>query len=250
MSSYDILKLSMEFRNEIGEDSSSPIDIMAIVSSMPELTLVFYPLGENISGMCVKGIDKNCIIAINSSMSLGRQRFTLAHEIFHYKYDKSSNLAICSKDFSKKDTVEKNADMFASFLLVPPFALQTQIKKLKNDTQSKLELSDIIALEQYFQVSRLSLLHCLVREKEITNDEIEQYNSHVAVNARSFGYSDDLYKPSPESKKYTTIGKYVNMAKQLLDSDKISTGKYEELLLTAFRSDIVYGLNEEGELFD
>jgi len=247
---FNMSNLSAQFRIEIGEDASSPIDIMAIVSSIPELTLVFYPLGENISGMCVKGIEKNCVIAINSSMSLGRQRFTLAHELYHYKYDKNSNVAICGKDFGTKDPVERKADLFASFLLIPPAALKEKIKKLKNDTERKIELKDIIALEQYYQVSRLTILYRLVSEGELSKDEIEQYKKNVIISARRYGYNDELYKPSPESKQYTTIGKYINMAKQLLDSEKISTGKYEELLLTAFRSDIVYGLNEEGELFD
>lgn len=33
---------------------------------------------------------------------------------------------------------------------------------------------------------------------------------------------------------------------QLLENNRISQGKYEELLLDTFRYDIVYGLYEEG----
>lgn len=39
-------------------------------------------------------------------------------------------------------------------------------------------------------------------------------------------------------------------ADQLLNRDIISYGKYEELLLAAFRDDLVYGTEEGGELID
>lgn len=42
------------------------------------------------------------------------------------------------------------------------------------------------------------------------------------------------------------LGQYINLTEQLLENNRISQGKYEELLLDAFRYDIVYGLDEEG----
>ena len=43
------------------------------------------------------------------------------------------------------------------------------------------------------------------------------------------------------------FGKYIKIAEELKDKNLISKGKYEELLLDAFRGDIVYGLNTERE---
>ncbi|HBR29854.1 MAG TPA: hypothetical protein DD734_08105 [Firmicutes bacterium] len=37
-------------------------------------------MGDHLSGMCIKN-DGNPIIAINFSMSVGRQRFSMAHEL-------------------------------------------------------------------------------------------------------------------------------------------------------------------------
>ena len=68
---------AQELREMLGEDANSPLDIFALVSQIEGLTLVFYPLGENISGMCMKDEGVR-LIAINSTMSYGRQRFTLA----------------------------------------------------------------------------------------------------------------------------------------------------------------------------
>ena len=49
----------------------------------------------------------------------------------------------------------------------------------------------------------------------------------------------------------STYGKYIKLAEELKDKDAISQGKYEEILLNGFRSDIVYGSNpDEEEVYD
>ena len=82
----EIDSMAVNLRKELGEDSMSPVDIFTIAKTMPELTTVLYPLGNNISGMCIKGNGAS-LIAINSGMSLGRQRFSMAHEFYHLHYD-------------------------------------------------------------------------------------------------------------------------------------------------------------------
>ena len=62
----------------------------ALALTIDGLSLFLYPLGTGISGMCIKS-DDIAVIAINSAMSRGRQRFTLAHELYHYKHGKSGD---------------------------------------------------------------------------------------------------------------------------------------------------------------
>ena len=69
----------------------------------------------------------------------------------------------------------------------------------------------------------------------------------IVSSAARYGYSTELYFPPPKEKQYMTFGKYINLAEELREKSLISKGKYEELLLDAFRSDIVYGLDEAGE---
>ena len=43
------------------------------------------------------------------------------------------------------------------------------------------------------------------------------------------------------------LGRYLALSEKLLEEECISLGKYEELLLDAFRDDLVFGgLGEEG----
>ena len=83
----ELNSLALETRRILGEDSYSPIDIFAVINGWKEkkITIVKYPLSQRISGMCTK-VDEDIIICINSTTSYGRQRFTLAHELYHILY--------------------------------------------------------------------------------------------------------------------------------------------------------------------
>ena len=82
-----LMTKSSLLRKQLGEDESSPVDIMGMAQRIDGLTLVYYPLGDRLSGMCVKSKRGNKLIAVNSEMTLGRQRFSLAHEFYHLFYD-------------------------------------------------------------------------------------------------------------------------------------------------------------------
>ena len=73
---------ALDMRKILKEDLQSPIDIFSLINNLKDVTLVFYPMSERISGMCIKQSNIK-VIAINSNMSYGRQRFTVAHELYH-----------------------------------------------------------------------------------------------------------------------------------------------------------------------
>ena len=70
---------ALSLRRQLNEDSYSPIDIFSILGSADDLTVVFYPMSDRISGACIRD-DGNKLIAINSNLTHGRQRFTAGSE--------------------------------------------------------------------------------------------------------------------------------------------------------------------------
>lgn len=245
----DQLSLStkaLSLRKTLGEDAVSPVDIFALAYTIDKLTLVFYPMGKNLSGMCIKN-DDNPVIAINSAMSLGRQRFSLAHELYHLYYDKSDESTVCAIKIGIGNKNEKAADQFASYFLMPPLALSESITKMMEGKNTKLGITGIVKLEQYFGISRQALLYRLTEEKILTNREAEKFKNGVIRSAISLGFDDCLYRPLPKGKQYRTYGYYIQKAEELLEKDLVSTGKYEQLLLSAFRPDLVYGDDTKGE---
>jgi len=69
---YELAKAASELRRRLGEDDHSYVDVFQLAHTIESLTLVFYPMGERISGMCLKGAE-DVLIALNSSMTYGRQ---------------------------------------------------------------------------------------------------------------------------------------------------------------------------------
>jgi len=247
----DLMTKAIQLRKELGEDSNSPVDIFSLALNIEGLTLVYYPMGDNLSGMCIKGKSGDCVIAINSAMSLGRQRFSLAHEFYHLRYD-DNMLSVCRKKIGDGKDIEKEADMFASYFLIPSAELECKSAQLAaKHEDGKLSLDDIIRLEQYFGASHQAMVIRLKESTYMNRAWVEDYlMSSVRNRAEMMGYSPELYRPLPAEKQYKTYGHYINQADQLLKKDLISNGKYEELLITAFRPDLVYGEEEDGDVVD
>ena len=242
-----------ELRRRFGEDLSSPIAVFAILQSQERLTLVFYPMSDRISGMCVRTLGGEQLVAVNSALSRGRQRFTAAHELYHLFVQQEIRSVVCSKEIGGgKDEEEKNADVFASYFLAPNDALRSFIENLSRKGKSQsITLETVVRIEQHFRMSRQATLYRLVGDGFISLDFANTLKQNIIVSARKFGFADELYTATPAERQHHTTGSYIGLAEQLKERDLISNGKYEELLLDAYRADIVYNLEPEGrETYD
>ena len=246
----DLNTKAQELREKLGEDANSPVDIFSLVGQIEGLTLVFYPLGDNISGICIKDNEIK-LIAINSSMSYGRQRFSLAHELYHLYYDTEAGFNVCAKKLDTNSTSEKCADQFASYFLAPYKSFREAVRKITGG--QPITMSHMISLEQYYGMSHLALFWRLVSEKYLAPEQLDDFSYGVKAAARSLGYDDKLYNPTSVENQKRTYGYYLKQVEELRQKGLVSSGKTDELLLDAFRDDIVFGLEEDdlgGEAID
>lgn len=238
---------AIELRRYFGEDSYSPLDIFSMLKNSEDLTVVFYPMSERISGMSIRNGNIK-LIAINSTLTYGRQRFTAAHELCHLFLHDNFKSIVCNKDIDQnKDPQEREADMFASYFLAPYESMKDFIKTKLQKGQHQLDVSDIIRIEQHYGLSRQATLWRLKNDGYLSFEEADRLKTGIISFAAKLGFDISLYRPAPEEKQYYTLGRYIKLAEELREKELISGGKYEELLLTAFRSDLVYGLNLPGE---
>ena len=226
--------LAVELRRDWDLNPYSPIDLFSIVLS-------------KINGIDVNELkelkdsneqsSKDMFICINSNMSKGRQRFTLAHELYHLLFEEDKrDLIIC--EASNDDDSEIEANIFASYLIMTYEGLE-RYAKVNNLTEWSLE--EIIRAEQYFQISHHAMLFRLREHDFISLEECKELRSvQIGYNARINGFSDTLYVPSTKSEKYFSLGKYIRSVEKAFNDNKISPGKRDELLLDAFRSDLTY----------
>lgn len=239
---------AIKLREKWGLNPYGSIDITSIVlSKLSNLTLLYIPFSRNTSGMCIK--DENVeIIGINSTMTKGRQRFTLAHELYHLLIEESTGKPIICNNHYRDDS-EREADKFASFLLMSEEGLEQYCEM--NNINDNWNLTNIISVEQYFQISNHALLTRLKSKQKISQKEYNEYlGKSISYEARIKGYSDELYRPSPEDDQYMTLGKYINTIEYLDETNKISQSKKKELLLDGYRGDLVFNVNKGDDIND
>jgi Zn-dependent peptidase ImmA (M78 family) len=240
-------------RKRFGVDSTSPIEIMPLVHAAKNITLVFHPFTNEVSGMSYQISKNQKLIAINSTMSYGRQRFTIAHELYHLNFQENFKFIICGKNlWEQADDEEKNADAFASFFLAPFDALRIFINDgiYQGGEPRIFTVEDIVKIEQYFGMSRQATLYRLCSENFIKWDQINEFKNNVIGSARKLGYDDQLYRPTPAQYQIITTGSYLELLSQLDKKGILSKGKVDEYLLDAYREDIVYNIGNGGEIID
>ncbi|MCB9498612.1 MAG: ImmA/IrrE family metallo-endopeptidase [Bacillales bacterium] len=239
-------RYASETRDYFGVDPNSPIDLLSLINADPKFTLVFYPFKEDISGVCIKSAN---LIAVNCLSTVGRQRFSLAHELYHYFYD-DKKTCVSYVDFAaNNDKVEKEANIFASYLLMPDLSFSNIYKEVTDSGKNKIDIKGILKIEQYFRVSRQSLLVRLIMEGYITEEESSIYKNNIIKMAREYGYDISLYSQCV-NQEFKTYGAYLKKAILLKEKNLISSGKYEEYLFDANRSDIIFNENGEKEIYD
>ena len=230
MDKLELSTKALELRELLGEDAGSPIDIFSLAGQIDGLTLIFYPLGTNISGMCIRCKTAK-LIAINSAMSYGHQRFSLGHELYHlYFDDDESGYNVCFQglDNTSENNISENekcADQFASYFLVPNSSLRSAIKRTASD--GPLSLQHVIALEQHFGTSHPAMLWRLFSEGYLSSRELNEYSFGVMPAARSLGYDDRLYKPLPVEMQKRTYGHYLKQVEVLRQNGLVSSGKID-----------------------
>ena len=183
------------------------------------------------------------LILINSKRTLGHQYFTAAHEYYHLKFDKGLSYKLCPiTKYDDDYQNEKEANIFASYFLMPDDALRYQMDAKTGG--SKVSLRDVIYLENYFNVSHSLMLLRLKLAKLLSDEEIEQMRRGIIKKSRTLGYDAGLYKDTAD-KGDIIYSNYAALAEELLEQQKISYGKYEELLMDGRYHDILFGDEEE-----
>jgi len=225
---FEMKSLAKDFRVENGFGKTEPIRLTSLLMKLNVITF-FRDIDEKISGISIKVIEDRFIL-INSLMPLGRQHFTICHELYHLFFEKEFEKNVCYADpTGKRSNLEIKADLFASYLLLPQEGIEDLIPK-EERAVNKISLMTLIKIEQYYSCSRGALLMALKRMKLITSTFYDNFIKDVISDARRLGYDTALYKPGNTGK---IIGDYGEKAKRLYDSGKISEQNYLSMLLDA-----------------
>ena len=95
--------------------------------------------------------DMDCaVVSVNSNSILPKQRFSIAHELGHWQFDRGTTF-ICTQndmDFNNSDFSEKQANQFAADLLLPNYLFYPDVRKV-----TRLNWDVVSALSKRYRTS-------------------------------------------------------------------------------------------------
>ena len=215
--------LASRFRYEAGLSLAEPVHVKTLIRKLG-ITAVYRPLSENSFGIGCKSSSGKKFILINSNSTRGRQHFTIAHELYHLFYEEHPVPHMCGASFSSE---ERNANKFASALLLPREGILSMMDPAEIAAHD-VQLATILRMEQFFEVSRNTLLIRLKDIGLVTQKRMSELEAFpVKESAKAYGYDLSLYEKGNEG---LVIGDFGEKARCLYEAGKISEGHYEELL--------------------
>jgi Zn-dependent peptidase ImmA (M78 family) len=223
-------KQADEFRQQHNIGDKDPIRFKSLLSNLNVISS-FQTLSPEFSGMAIKvsepKIKEVRLMMVNSNHSLGKQHFTICHELYHlYVQEDFTSMCCQTAKFDKKSGVEFDADRFAAHLLLPKQGL---LSLIPNDQfrKNKISIATLLKIEHYYSCSRAALWYRLKELNLLGNDTFDHYCSNVKKSAIAHGYSLSLYEAGNEN---LSLGDYGSLAKKLLEEGKISESHYISLL--------------------
>jgi Zn-dependent peptidase ImmA (M78 family) len=123
---HHIEELANNARVSIGH-KKSPVDVNAVAEKLA-LKIVPFDFPQSFSGVLKK--DKG-VIGVNKNHPLVRQRFTIAHELGHFLLGHEADAIDEAPE--RPMPLEREANLFASHLLMPTAEVQQLVQKLGLD---------------------------------------------------------------------------------------------------------------------
>lgn len=225
---FEIENYASTFRKNHGFGETDPIRLESLLIKKNIITQ-FKPLSGGLAGMAIKASNHIRFMLVNSNHSLGKQHFTIGHELYHlYVQENFTSQRCITGLFDKqKDIEEKKADMFSASLLLPELGVFELIPQVERSKANSISAETIFKIQQYYSVSIKSVIYRLIDFKLIDSSYYERFEGKVKSTARAMGYDVKLYEPGHEGK---TIGDYSTLASKLHENKQISESFYFELL--------------------
>ena len=219
-----------EFRSSHGLGNEEPIKIKSFLQKNGILT-VYKPLGGSFSGMAIKTSGSDGIkrfILVNSEHSIGKQHFTICHELYHLFIQKefSSEIGSAGKFDKKGNPEEYKADLFAACLLLPKYGVFKMIPE-EERKKNKISLPTLVAIEQYYGCSRSALLYRLMNMDLLDDECMSNFNKGITPLAKQLGYDISLYQ---KGNRNVVVGDYGTLAYRAWCKGIISESSYYSFL--------------------
>ena len=220
--------IASKFRAEHGYGITDPIHLASFLLRENVIT-IFKPLSAKFAGMAIKGNNTMMFIMVNQNHSVGKQHFTIGHELYHLFIQQAFTSQRCITALFDKQTdiEEQKADMFAACLLLPETGVIELIPADERQVKNMITEETVFKIQQYYGLSVNAVIYRLWELEFVDRTYFDKFGSDKQNTARKLGYDTALYQPGNESK---VIGDYGQLVNNLFKARKISESYYLELL--------------------
>lgn len=206
-----------------------PIDPFKILKE--KNVLITFSDFDKLEGLLLFDNKKESVVSINLNRPVTRQRFTAAHELGHIMLHteiKGDNF-LCPI-FGAKNQIEREADEFASYLLMPNEELNQLIDNYQ-DNQGNVNLDDCLMIAEYFGVSFESCVKTIRfrLNRLIYNLDNEELNKIIKK-----------YKPQTKRKELLKKTNDLNLLMNLINYSFFSIINVNEIIGIKFMQNLVY----------
>ncbi len=230
LNTHELELRALDFRRSAGLSETEPLQLHGLLRTLG-VTTVFRRLGPEFYGMAYKhttGDRSFRFMLVNADDTLGRQHFTICHELFHLfvQEDFANVTCLADEESRDRDVHEVNADGFAGELLLPRLGVYKLIPPHER-RRDRITIGTLLRIEQSYQSSRLALLTRLRQMTLLTDERAAEFAVNVRQSARQSACPIALYEPANDG---LVISDYGSMARALYDRGSISETYYLELL--------------------
>ncbi len=210
-----------EFRNRFGFGPNDPIHLRSFLLQQNVITL-FRTMSAWFAGMAMI-VDSKRFMMINHTHTLGKQHFTVAHELYHLFVQENFTSQKCKTGLflKQEDLEEKKADLFAGALLLPEMGVISLIPK--EERTGKVSDQTLFKIQQVYSASVSATIYRLVELGFVDNSYFDLYKSGSTERMRNLGFDTRLMYPGNQE---LTLGDYAVKAGTLFQQGKISESMY------------------------
>lgn len=210
-----------EFRIRFGYSQNDPIHLRSFLLQQNVMTL-FKPMSSGFAGMAMI-VDQKRFMMVNQTHTMGKQHFTIAHELYHLFVQENFTSQKCKTGLFLKqsDPEEKKADLFSAQLLLPDFGVISLIPK--DERTGKISDQTLFKIQQVYSVSVRATIFRLIELGFADESYFEQYRIGSTVKMRNLGFDTRLMYPGNHD---LTLGDYAVKAGTLFQQGKISESVY------------------------
>jgi Zn-dependent peptidase ImmA (M78 family) len=226
MKKNDLLRIeckikAAQFRNQFGYGPDDPIHLRSFLLHQNVLTM-FKPLSGGFGGMAMI-VDQKRFMMVNQNHTLGKQHFTIAHELYHLFVQENFKSQKCKTGLflKQKDLEEKKADFFAANLLLPEIGVTSMIPT--EERNGKISEQTIFKIQQVYSVSVKATIFRLVELGFADDSYFEKFENGSTQKMRNLGFDTQLMRSGNQD---LILGDYAVKAKTLFQEGKISESVY------------------------